>query len=138
MGISQGPLEATIKNVGLLHNLIALQLLSSQGSYQPDHLIPVKHVSEELARAASMVENSEREDMHPEELIAGFKALSDEEKIPAQIGDLMGFSSRHGQRCPEFTGLTPAILETLAATSITIEQCQALTLTDSRERLLEV
>ncbi|MDI9766942.1 ParB/Srx family N-terminal domain-containing protein [Pantoea dispersa] len=63
-------LAATIKNVGLLHNLIAhdmtdgmlgvacggrrltaLQLLLSQGVYQPDQLIPVKRVTEELARA---------------------------------------------------------------------------------------
>ncbi|MGD8106377.1 ParB/Srx family N-terminal domain-containing protein [Pantoea sp. FN0302] len=72
-------LAATIKNVGLLHNLIAhdmadgmlgvacggrrltaMQLLVSQGVYQPDQPIPVKRVTEELARAASMVENGER------------------------------------------------------------------------------
>jgi hypothetical protein len=58
-------LAATIKNVGLLHNLIAhdmadgmlgvacggrrltaLQLLLSQGVYQPDQLIPVKRVTD--------------------------------------------------------------------------------------------
>lgn len=150
-------LAGTIKNVGLLHNLIAhdmadgmlgitcggrrltaLQLLLSQGIYQPDQLIPVKRVSEELARAASMVENSEREDMHPAEQIAGFKALADEGKTPAQIGDLMGFSSRHVQRCLKLTGLAPATLEALAADSITIDLCQALTLADSHERQLEV
>ena len=150
-------LAATIKNVGLLHNLIAhdmadgmlgvacggrrltaLQLLLSQGVYQPDQLIPVKRVTEELARAASMVENGEREDMHPAEQIAGFRALADEGKTPAQIGDLMGYSSRHVQRCLKLTDLAPAILDELAADKITLEQCQALALADTHERQLEV
>jgi len=150
-------LAATIKNVGLLHNLIAhdmadgmlgvacggrrltaLQLLLSQGVYQPDQLIPVKRVTEELARAASMVENGEREDMHPAEQIAGFRALADEGKTPAQIGDLMGYSSRHVQRCLKLIDLAPAILDELAADKITLEQCQALALADTHERQLEV
>jgi ParB family chromosome partitioning protein len=150
-------LAATIKNVGLLHNLIAhdmadgllgvacggrrltaLQLLLSQGVYQPDQLIPVKRVTEELARAASMVENGEREDMHPAEQIAGFRALADEGKTPAQIGDLMGYSSRHVQRCLKLIDLAPAILDELAADQITLEQCQALALADTHERQLEV
>ena len=150
-------LAATIKNVGLLHNLIAhdldegmlgvacggrrltaLQLLLTQGVYQPDQLIPVKRVSEDLARAASMVENGEREDMHPAEQIAGFQALAAEGKTPAQIGDLMGYGSRHVQRCLKLTHLAPAILNELAADNITIEQCQALTLADSHERQIEV
>ncbi|MEL7698348.1 MULTISPECIES: ParB/RepB/Spo0J family partition protein [Pantoea] len=150
-------LAATIKNVGLLHNLIAhempdgllgvacggrrltaLQLLLTQGVYQPDQLIPVKRVSEELARAASMVENGEREDMHPAEQIAGFQALAAEGKTPAQIGDLMGYGWRHVQRCLKLSGLAPAILDELAADKITIEQCQALTLADSHERQIEV
>jgi len=150
-------LAATIKNVGLLHNLIAhdmgegvlgvacggrrltaLWLLLAQGVYQPDQLIPVKRVSEELARAASMVENGEREDMHPAEQIAGFQALADEGKTPAQIGDLMGYSSRHVQRCLKLSNLAPVILDELAADKITLDQCQALTLADSHERQLEV
>ena len=150
-------LAATIKNVGLLHNLIAhdmadgklgvacggrrltaLQLLLSQGVYQPDQLIPVKRVTEELARAASMVENGEREDMHPAEQIAGFRALAEEGKTPAQIGDLMGYSSRHVQRCLKLINLAPAILDELAADNITLEQCQALALADTHDRQLEV
>jgi len=150
-------LAATIKNVGLLHNLIAhdmadgslgvacggrrltaLQLLLSQGVYQPDQLIPVKRVTEDFARAASMVENGEREDMHPAEQIAGFQALAAEGRKPAQIGDLMGYSSRHVQRCLKLSNLAPAILDELAADKITLDQCQALTLADSHEKQLEV
>ncbi|MGC0851509.1 ParB/RepB/Spo0J family partition protein [Pantoea agglomerans] len=150
-------LAATIKNVGLLHNLIAhdmadgklgvacggrrltaLQLLLSQGVYQPEQLIPVKRVTEELARAASMVENGEREDMHPAEQIAGFRSLAEEGKTPAQIGDLMGYSSRHVQRCLKLIDLAPAILDELATDNITLEQCQALALADTHDRQLEV
>ncbi|MDU5476077.1 ParB/RepB/Spo0J family partition protein [Pantoea sp.] len=98
----------------------------------------MKRVSEELARAASMVENGEREDMHPAEQIAGFQALADEGKTSAQIGDLMGYGSRHVQRCLKLTNLAPTILDELAADNITIEQCQALTLADSHERQIEV
>lgn len=95
-------------------------------------------MTEELARAASMVENGEREDMHPAEQIAGFRALADEGKTPAQIGDLMGYSSRHVQRCLKLIDLAPAILDELAADNITLEQCQALALADTHDRQLEV
>lgn len=114
------------------------QLQLSQGMYQPDQLIPVKRVTEELTRAASMVDNGEREDMHPAEQIAGFRALSDEGKTPAQIVDLMGYSSRHVQRCLNLIDLAPAILDELAADNITLEQCQALALADTYDRQLEV
>ncbi|ETJ31504.1 hypothetical protein Q604_UNBC14008G0001, partial [human gut metagenome] len=40
------------------------------------------------ATAASMTENGHRRDMHPAEQIAGFRAMAQEGKTPAQIGDL--------------------------------------------------
>lgn len=150
-------LAASIKKLGLLHNLVvhdmndgtfgvacggfrlsALQVLLSEGFYEPDQLIPVKLVSEDLARAASLAENNEREDMHPAEQIAGFRALTEEGKSPAQIADLMGYTSRHVQRCLKLTNLAPAILEALAEDKLTLDQCQALTLADSHENQMEV
>ncbi len=39
-----------------------------------------------------MTENGHRRDMHPAEQIAGFRAMAQEGKTPAQIGDLLGYS----------------------------------------------
>lgn len=48
--------------------------------------------------------------MHPAEQIVRFWVLTGECKTPAQIGDLMGYSSRQVQCCLKLIDLTPVIL----------------------------
>ncbi|CRY69499.1 ParB/RepB/Spo0J family partition protein [Yersinia pekkanenii] len=145
-------LANTIASIGLLQNLVAhdlesgqfgvaaggrrlaaLNLLVERGVYQSDTPVAVKRVPEELAVAASMTENGERKDMHPAEQIVGFRSMAAEGKTPAQIGDLLGYSSRHVQRGLKLASLAPALLEALAKDEINLEQCQILALEDSQE-----
>lgn len=150
-------LANTIASIGLLQNLVAhdledgqigvaaggrrlaaLNMLVERGVYQADVPVAVKRVPQELAVAASMTENGERKDMHPAEQIVGFRSLADEGKTPAQIGDLLGYSSRHVQRGLKLANLAPALLEALAKDEITLEKCQILALEDSQERQVDV
>jgi ParB family chromosome partitioning protein len=57
---------------------------------------------------------------------------------PAQIGDALGFGSRHVQRMLKLANLAPSLMEKLAQDELTVEQCQALCLEDDPARQVEV
>ncbi len=85
-----------------------------------------------------MTENGHRRDMHSEQ-IAGFRAMAQEGKTPAQTGDLLGYSPRHVQRMLKLADLAPVILDApLAEDRITTEHCQALALENDTTRQVQV
>lgn len=150
-------LAASIAAIGLLHNLVvhdmpddksgvacggrrttALALLLEDKRIQPDDVVPVKRVSREVAAAASVAENEQRAAMHPAEQITGFRTLAEMGKTPAQIGDELGFGSRHVQRMLKLSGLAPSLLKLLAEDQLTVEQCQALCLESDPSRQVAV
>ncbi|MFW7208655.1 ParB/RepB/Spo0J family partition protein [Enterobacter sp. BNK-13] len=150
-------LAETIASVGLLQNLIvhdmednksgvaaggrrlsAMQWLAEEGRLQADHPVTVKRVSVELAKLASFIENDQRAAMHPAEQIAHFGRLAADGKTPAQIGDGMGYGSRHVQRMLKLANLAPVLMEKLAADELSVEQCQALCLEEDHTRQVEI
>ncbi|EBK9797127.1 TPA: ParB/RepB/Spo0J family partition protein [Escherichia coli] len=154
---SVSELADSIKGVGLLQNLVvhalpgdrygvaaggrrlaALNMLAERDIIQVDWPVRVKVIPQELATAASMTENGHRRDMHPAEQIAGFRAMAQEGKTPAQIGDLLGYSPRHVQRMLKLADLAPVILDALAEDRITTEHCQALALENDTARQVQV
>ncbi|MGT3145816.1 ParB/RepB/Spo0J family partition protein [Escherichia coli] len=154
---SVSELAESIKGVGLLQNLVvhalpgdrygvaaggrrlaALNMLAERGILTADWPVRVKVIPQELATAASMTENGQRRDMHPAEQIAGFRAMAQEGKTPAQTGDLLGYSPRHVQRMLKLADLAPVILDALAEDLITTEHCQALALENDTARQVQV
>ncbi|EPB3307077.1 ParB/RepB/Spo0J family partition protein [Escherichia coli] len=154
---SVSELAESIKGVGLLQNLVvhtlpgdrygvaaggrrlaALNMLAERNILPAGWPVRVKIIPQELATAASMTENGHRRDMHPAEQIAGFRAMVQEGKTPAQIGDLLGYSPRHVQRMLKLADLAPVILDALAEDRITTEHCQALALENDTERQVQV
>ena len=154
---SVSELADSIKGVGLLQNLVvhtlpgdrygvaaggrrlaALNMLAERNILTADWPVRVKVIPQELATAASMTENGHRRDMHPAEQIAGFRAMAQEGKTPAQIGDLLGYSPRHVQRMLKLADLAPVILDALAEDRITTEHCQALALENDTVRQVQV
>ncbi|HAW1616941.1 TPA: ParB/RepB/Spo0J family partition protein [Escherichia coli] len=154
---SVSELAESIKGVGLLQNLVvhalpgdrhgvaaggrrlaALNMLAERGIIPADCPVRVKVIPQELATAASMTENGHRRDMHPAEQIAGFRAMAQEGKTSAQIGDLLGYSPRHVQRMLKLADLAPVILDALAEDRITTEHCQALALENDTVRQVQV
>ncbi|EFH3256932.1 hypothetical protein GR261_22610 [Escherichia coli] len=154
---SVSELAGSIQGVGLLQNLVvhtlpgdrygvaaggrrlaALNMLAERNILPADWPVRVKIIPQELATAASMTENGQRRDMHPAEQIAGFRAMAQEGKTPAQIGDLLGYSPRHVQRMLKLADLAPVILDALAEDCITTEHCQALALESDTARQVQV
>ena len=147
----------SIESVGVLQNLVvhdlpagvsgvaaggrrlaALQLLVTEQRIDAGFPVAVKRVSEELASIISIIENDERENMHPAEQIIGFRTLSEQGKTPAQIGSKLNFSTKHVQRMLKLAGLAPELLTKLMEDDISLDQCKALALDDSHERQLQV
>lgn len=150
-------LANSIETLGLLHNLVvhalpdgksgvaaggrrltALTLLREMGRINNDYQVPVKSVSDELAVEASYAENNELETMHPAEQIMAFGTLAAQGKTAAQIGDGLGYGSRHVQRMLKLANLAPALLEKLANDELNVEQCQVLCLESCQERQVQV
>lgn len=118
--------------------LLALQLLQGEGRWQEDRAVPVLIVPENMAKAVSLTENGRRCDMHPAEQIAGFRSMAADGNTPAQIADLMGYSTRHVERCLRLANLAPSLLCLLSEDRITLDHCQALAQADSHERQEQV
>lgn len=160
-------LAASIRSAGLLMNLVvfemddgrygvaagerrtlALRWLMEQesdadkttpdGIVTDDYPVEVLVVSKAMARVVSMMENSQREQMHPADQVTAFRDLSADGQTPAQIGDLLGFSTRHVQRCLRLATMAPVLLDALADDQITLDQLQALSATEDHQRQCDV
>ncbi len=150
-------LSNSIANLGLLHNLVAhdqddgkigvvaggrrlaaLNLLCGMGRVPADYPVPVKRIIYNLAVEASHTENAEQETMHPADQIASFGTLAAQCKTAAQIGDVLGYGSRHVQRMLKLASLAPVLLEKLANDELDSDQCHALCLESCQERQVQV
>lgn len=146
-------LADSIKAVGVLHNLIvhrlpdgqlgaaaggrrfrAMTLLLSAGAIAPDYAVPVKTVSDEMAEVISAVENFQHESMSPADQIMAFSSISASGKVAADIGALMGYSTKHVQKFLRLAGMAPALLAELAEDNISVDQLQALSASEDHER----
>ncbi|MGA5657844.1 ParB/RepB/Spo0J family partition protein [Rahnella contaminans] len=150
-------LADSIKAVGVLHNLIvhrlpdgqlgaaaggrrfrAMNLLLSAGAIAPDYAVPVKTVSDDMAEVISAVENFQHESMHPADQIKAFANISASGKTAAEIGALMGYSTKHVQKFLRLAGMAPALLAELAEDKINVDQLQALSASEDQECQLSV
>lgn len=150
-------LAESVATIGLLQNLVvhdmpegqsgvacggrrttALTLLLEENRIRPDDVVPVKRVTRDIAAAASLAENEQRVCMHPAEQITSFRTLAEMGKTASQIGDELGFGSRHVQRMLKLSTLAPSLVKLLAEDKIDMEQCQALCLESDPERQVAV
>ncbi|WP_243756559.1 ParB/RepB/Spo0J family partition protein [Serratia ureilytica] len=160
-------LAAAIRSAGLLMNLVVFELedgrygvaagerrtlalrwlmeqekdadkTTPDGVVTEDYPVEVLVVSRVMARVVSMMENSQREQMHPADQVTAFRDLSADGQTPAQIGDLLGFSTRHVQRCLRLATMAPVLLDALADDQITLDQLQALSATEDHQRQCDV
>ncbi|NBJ34246.1 ParB N-terminal domain-containing protein [Serratia fonticola] len=160
-------LAASIRAVGLLQNLIVFEMENGQfgvaagerrtlalrwlmgreddadkttldGIVNADYPVDVLIVSKEMARIISLTENSQREQMHPADQVFAFREMSAEGRTLAQIGALLGFSTRHVQKCLRLATMAPALLDALAEDAISLDQLQALSVIDDHSRQCDV
>ncbi|MEX0446594.1 ParB/RepB/Spo0J family partition protein [Xenorhabdus sp. SGI246] len=150
-------LANSIQAVGVLQNLVvhvlgngkygvaagqrrlqALNTLLQKELIDQSYTVPAKVVSEEDALIISLTENSQREAMHPADQLIAFGELNRKGYKEAAIADLLGYTTRHVKKCLRLAQMAPALLEELANDNITLEQLQALSVSNDHERQIDV
>ncbi len=117
--------------------LLALQALREAGDVDDTYPVPCKAVPLADAVVVSLTENGQREEMHPADQIAAFRALSEDGQSAAQIAGLLGYSTRHVQKLLKLAAMHPNLLALLAVDEINLDQLQALASTDSPDRQMQ-
>jgi ParB family transcriptional regulator, chromosome partitioning protein len=115
-----------------------LDLLYAAGRISDDYPVPVRIVSEGEALSASLIENQEREPMHPADQCDAFSRLVAEGKSVQYVAALFSISERSVHRCLKLASVSPRLLDVFRAGEMTFEQITALALTDdqaAQERL---
>ena len=141
-------LAASIAAKGLLQNLAvirqgdrfevaaggrryrALKLLVDQKLIGKDHRIPCQLRNEAEATEVSLTENFQREQMHPADEIEAFGKLDREGHAPEEIAARFGISHMTVRRRLKLANVSPKILQLFRQGEASLEQLQALALTD--------
>ena len=99
--------------------------------------VPVIVSDQAAARRRSLV-TFVRENMHPAEEFAAYKALFDAGQDPDQIAGSLGVDARRVAQLLKLCNLAPEILEAFGAGAYGLDTAQAFTLTDDHDRQREV
>ncbi|MBB3948431.1 ParB family chromosome partitioning protein [Rhizobium skierniewicense] len=113
--------------------LAALRLLAKEGRLENDAKIACNVLNEQSDTEISLAENMQRERMHPVDEIEAFRKLNDDGLTPEAIGDRFGMSHMTVRRRLKLAHLSPRILEVMRTDEITMQQAEALALSDDHE-----
>ena len=150
-------LKSSLLAHGLLHNLVvtaagrgkyrviagsrrleALKALQAEGKLPDSHAVPCQIVDEVLATEMSLAENTVRLAMHPADEFEAFARLAEEGYASAAIAERFGVPERHVLQRLKLGRAAPELLEAYRAGELTLESLTAFTLTDDREKQLQV
>ncbi|WP_438392085.1 ParB/RepB/Spo0J family partition protein [Caballeronia sp. DA-9] len=113
--------------------LAALDLLYKDGRIPADYPVPVRIVSEGDAFAASLIENSQRENLDVFDTVFAFKRLADEGRSIGYIATLFDVSPLTVKRRLKLAHVSPKLLALLREDAISIDQLAALALVDDHD-----
>ncbi|WP_206245859.1 ParB/RepB/Spo0J family partition protein [Novosphingobium terrae] len=113
--------------------LRALNFLKEAKTISGDFDVPVIVRTKAEAVELSIVENAQRESMHPADSIRAFKTLRDESGMGAEdIAARFGYSVGHVRKLLCLGSLAPALIDAMGEDRLGIEAARALTLTDDQ------
>nr|WP_311530315.1 ParB/RepB/Spo0J family partition protein [uncultured Ralstonia sp.] len=118
--------------------MLALQYLLAKGRIAEDYLVPVQIQSEGEALSLSLIENKEREAMHPADQSVAFQHLVQEGKTIPFIAAFFSISEAAVRRELKLASVSPKLLDLFRDNEMTYEQVTALALTEDhamQERL---
>jgi len=113
--------------------LLALELLRTTGRIDDSYPVPVKVVSEADAVAVSLIENQQREPMHPADACEAFRLLVNEGRTVDYIAALFSLSEIQVQRHLKLANVSPRLIDVFRDDGMTLEQIRTLALTDDHE-----
>lgn len=116
----------------------ALDLLKKRKVVTAAFPVPVIIKDKAEAIELSLVENTQRENMHPADAVTAFAQLRDEGGMSAEdIAARFGYSTGHVAKLLRLGSLAPALLEAFAADTIGMEAAQALTMSEDHAAQIE-
>ncbi|MEI7447774.1 MAG: ParB/RepB/Spo0J family partition protein, partial [Burkholderiales bacterium] len=118
--------------------LRALQWLAQAGRIAPDAPVECRLIEAERALEASLAENSARQAMHPADQCEAFRALLDSGLPVERIAERFGVTVRAVQQRLRLANVAPDLVERFRAGELTLDQMQALALTDDHARQIAI
>lgn len=116
----------------------ALELLKKRKAVNASFAVPVIIKDKAEAIELSLVENTQRENMHPADAVKAFAQLRDEGGMRAEdIAARFGYSTGHVAKLLRLGSLAPALLEAFAADKMGMEAAQALTMSEDHAAQIE-
>ncbi len=118
--------------------LRALQILAERGIIAPDAPVDCRLVAHERAAEVSLAENSGRQAMHPADQCEAFKVLVDAGLSAEKIAERFGVTVRTVQQRLRLANVAPEIVTLFRKGEVTLDQMQALAISDDPARQLAV
>lgn len=115
-----------------------LKLLQKQKKIDGDYDVPVDVRPKKEAIEISLAENAQREDMHPADTLAAYRALIENDMGVNDIVVRYGKSEGYVRRILKLAGLHEDILAAFATDQIGMDAAQAYCLTDDTEKQKEI
>lgn len=141
---------------GLLQNLIAyeedglfyvfaggrryrgLKELAKRKRIKNSDAFPVEVRAKEEAIELSLIENEQREDMHPADRIRSYGALRDAGMSAEDIAARSGLAVSFVYKMLRLSALAPSLIDLIAKDQLTLDAARALTLTDDHSQQVKV
>jgi ParB family chromosome partitioning protein len=118
--------------------LRAMQLLVKQQRLAADAPVECKVVPRDRATEVSTAENSGREAMHPADEFEAFRKMVDEGRSIEEVAARFGVTVRSVQRRLKLANVAPSLLAQYRKGKATLDQMQALAVTDDQEHQVAV
>jgi ParB family chromosome partitioning protein len=111
--------------------LLALKALADDGKVHKDHDIPCTVIADYTdAAEISLVENVQREPMHPADEFDAFKALIDSGMPPADVAARFGVTETVVQKRLKLACVSPILIGAYRQGEMTLQHVMAFTVTD--------
>ena len=113
---------------------LAMTLLLNEGKITSDYDVPVLVKNRDSAAISSVIENLQREKMHPVDEFKAFKLLADEGMSVQEISLRSGTSERGVRQRLCLGSASPELLDECLAGNITLEQLMVLSQIDDHDK----
>ena len=118
--------------------LRALQTLAKAKKIARDHPVPCEIRTAGEAAELSLAENIIRQAMHPADQFDAFRALADQGRTPADIAARFGVTPKFVEQRLKLARVSPKLMKAYRAGDMTLEQLEAFTVGDDRQRQEDV
>lgn len=116
----------------------ALKVLVKRKRVKGSDTFPVELRDKSEAIELSLIENEQREDMHPADRIRSYGALRDTGMSAEDIAARSGVAVSFVYKMLRLSALAPSLIDLIAKDQLSLDAARALTLTDSHDQQMKV